>query len=308
MIHLIGDQNSFKTVMIKFVIPFLFGGRLANAEPMFAKQGSDFNSETFQSEVLFLDDTKVLGTSHAERSRTSHIIKELTVGHGAAFHGKNKDRVNITPWQIIFRAMNMETETLRTLPLNEPGTEDKYITLRLRSLEGGPVDVSSKGWFEKLKKEFTAEIPAFLHFLLYEYKTPDHVVDPSGRYPVISYKNPEIERLLSEASTEESIMDMLDTSGVFSNDIDGEETKFWQGSVTELYRHMSEVGTINTQRRFMKMCPMPSVLLAQIKILEKSHPDRVFYSERGLLEKKKHNGSFFWRIYPPTNLEADDCF
>jgi len=306
---MIGDHNSFKTVMLKYIFPLLFGGRSAKADPLFDQKASDFNSETFSAEFLFIDDTHVMRSDHRSRTITGHIMKDLTVGHGQGHHGKGKDRVSIRPWWVIMRSMNMEPETLATLPTDEDGTEDKYITLLFRSLEGGPIDMGDPGWFDELLPEIVAEVPALLHYLLYEHKAPVAVLDKSGRYPVMSYKNPTITAAVSESSVEQSVYNHIFKSPLFDCGFDDDEPKtYWEGPATELYDILCETGTNNIQARFRKMCPTPIILVAQLRILEKAHPHQILYSKRGKTGKKKMQGNYFWRIYPPTNLEADDCF
>lgn len=308
MIHLIGDHNSFKTVMIMFIFPLLFGGRSAKADPLFKEGDSGFNSEMFSSEFLFLDDTDVMHSDHRSRTRNGHIMKDLTVGHGQAFHGKGKDKVNIKPWWVIVRSMNMEPETLASLPTGEDGTFDKYITLLCQSMVGGPVDMTKPGWFIPLKKKLISEIPAFLHFLLYEYVAPEGALDPDGRYPVASYKNPEITKMVNEGSTEQSVYNHINKSQIFEQGFDDYPPEWWQGSASELYDVLCETGSKNMQMRFRKMCPTPVVLSAQLRLLEKQYPQQVLYSARTKVEIKKLRGSYFWRIMPPTTIEADDCF
>tara|TARA_R110000764_G_scaffold100289_3_gene185249 strand:- start:150 stop:779 length:630 start_codon:yes stop_codon:yes gene_type:complete len=209
--------------------------------------------------------------------------------------------------------MNTEPETLASLPTGEDGTFDKYITLMCQSMIDGPIDMTTPGWFIPLKKKIISEIPAFLHFLLYEYVPPVGALDPDGRYPVASYKNPDITRMVNESSTEASVFGHIKKSELFHVGFDEEvAAQWWQGSASELYDILCETGSRNTQMRFRKMCPTPVVLSAQLRLLERQHPTEVLYSGRADLEIRKLKGSLFWRIMAPVATVEEDvegeCF
>lgn len=309
MMHIAGEPNSFKSALLKYVLPYMFGGRSAKADPLFNEKSSDFNSEMFAAELLFLDDSKAIRGDHHSRAYAGEVMKDITVGHGESYHGKNKDKVNAHPWWRIIRLMNTEPETLATLPTNENGTEDKYILLYAQSMQGGPINTASPGWFDRdVKPALEKERPAFLHFLLEKYRIPENVQDPEKRYAVMSYKNRHLVDQTVEDSPEQFIMHRIDHSTMFDEDFDGNMPQWWQGTSSELYDVLCEIGTRNSQMRFRKICPTPRVLTAQLRQLERMYGHRVKYSGRSNLEITKLHGKLFWRIMPPAIEEEGDCF
>tara|TARA_R110000796_G_scaffold251769_1_gene383950 strand:+ start:13762 stop:15999 length:2238 start_codon:yes stop_codon:yes gene_type:complete len=307
-----GDAGAGKSFIVKYILPALYGGRWANANAYFDVKGSDFNSEMFASELLILDDAAILETSHKARHVMSEKTKEICVGSGEVYHGKFGDKVSIRPWWRLVRVMNTTPEALATLPLMDEGMADKWALLHAASMAGGPVDQSDPNWFEPWKDDIVSELPAFLHYLLREFKTPDKIKDPSGRYPVISYKNEKLIETIQEDSTESRLLHKMDNDAkemVFPTDFEGGgATQPWTGTSSDLYNILTDdSGGISAQMRFTKMTPTPRVLTSQLQLLEKSHPHRVRYSARGLKPSKK-NGVNYWRIMPACEITEEDCF
>lgn len=310
-LHIAGDNDSGKSFITKFILPPLFGGRWANAEAYFSPKASEHNSEMFMSELLLLDDTSVLETSYKARHVMTEKIKEITVGSGQAYRGMFQDRISSRPWWRLFRMLNANPEQLATLPLMEKGAEDKWILLHAASMDGGSVDKTQVGWFDPWKNKIVAEIPAYLHFLLREFTTPDEVKDPSGRFPVKSYKNPMLMDFLKEDSLESYLLHRIDAeagTALFADPFDDENVADWKGTSSQLYDVLSEVGSYASQKRFAKTCPSPRVLSAQLTLLEKSEPQRFKYSNRAELKPKKLGGNFYWQISPKGEVGEEDCF
>ena len=294
-----GQSNAGKTLFSKHILPYLFGGRRAKANPLFDPNGSDFNSEMFQAEILILDDAAVLESGHKYRHTMSETIKEVSVGGGMDYHGKFVDKLPIQPWWRLWRMLNDEADTLATLPLLDESVADKWIAFLWSPMPGGPVDMSP-GWFDRWIKVVKAELPAFLHYLLHEHIIlPEHR-DPTGRFAIMNYKNPDIIARMKENSTENALLHKIDTDLVT---FDGEP---WEGTTADLYEQLGNAGSPNAQRQFNKFCSNPRILAAQLKTLEKDSPHRVQHSERANLTPKKKAGSLYWRI--ATNVNEEDCF
>lgn len=317
-----GDNDSGKSFLHKVIMPFMLGGRVAKADFLFDPKSSDFNADAFGSELLVLDDTSVLGTSHKERHISTEKVKDITVGMGDGYHSKGVDRVACTPWWRFLRVMNSNPEQLATLPLAEKGAGDKWILLHAQTMDGGPVDKTQPGWFDSWKKKIVSELPAFLHFLLREFVIPDDVKDPYGRYAVKSYKNPHLIQYLEEDSLETYLLHKIDSESkeeMFTDDFN-KAFKPWLGTSSQLYDLLAACGSQQTQRRFSKMCPSPRVLSSQLSLLETRFPDRVAYSTRQNVFPRKKKGVFYWIIYPEgfrsltpdmlkeEDVNEEDCF
>lgn len=313
--HLCGPPNSGKTFIVYHHIPKLFGGRVADAEPIFKESKSQFTSSLFVSEVLFLDDTDVLGTTHHARHVYGERLKGVTVSAGGHYEQKFGDAVSIQPWWRLIRCMNEEPQTIATLPPLVEGVEDKLIILKCGSMMDCPeLDTSAPGWFEKLVAVLDEELPAFLHYLLHEHQIPDHIKDPDRRFAVRSYKHPDIVGDLYESSPESYLLHKIDTDGreMFREQSEqfpfdeGEKTKEgpWKGSSNELYDLLAESGSVQSRQRFHKVCPSPKVLLAQLRVLMKNN-SRIRYSRNDGTIPQKHKGNFYWQLDPPSKVSMN---
>jgi hypothetical protein len=314
-LHIIGEVNSGKTLLLDNILPHLLGGRSTNADSMFSEYGAAFNSDLFQCELLFLDDTSVLLPDFKSRSKLGEQIKSLTVGTGGDYHQKFADKIPVKPWWRFVRLMNMENSSISTLPQMNEGIKDKIILLKAQSMVGGLIDNTTAGWYEPTQQKILSELPAFLHFLLEEFIIPAHIVDPAKRFPTLSYHNPSVLDLINEGSPEHSLIERIDGAGhgrlfcqLFEED---EKPEAWTGTVGALFEILSDVGTRNSQMQFSRFCPSPKVLISQLQHLTKTHSDRVIYSgdESSQISPKKKNGAFYWVIMPKKGEEVtiDDC-
>ncbi len=305
--HIAGDNDSGKSFLNKFILPPLFGGRWADAEAYFKPNKSDQNSEMFMSELLILDDTSVLGTSHRERKAMTEKMKGITVGSGEGYRGMFQDRITSRPWWRMFRMLNSTPDDLATLPLTEKGADDKWILLHAETMDGGSVDKTQPSWFEPWKDKIVSQIPAYLHYLAREHVIGDDAKDPNGRYAVKSYKNAHLLDSLKEDSLESYLLHRIDTEGhhtLFSDPFGGDDSTEWRGTSGQLFDMLCEVGSMSSQRRFIKTCPSPRVLSSQLKLLERAHPLRFTYSAREDITPKKLNGNYYW-IIRTTGTHAD---
>ena len=299
--HIVGKGNAGKTIFGTHMLPFFFGGRKAKANPMFDPNGSDFNSEMHQVEILILDDAAVLESGHKYRHTMSEIIKEVSVGGGMDYHSKGADKLAITPWWRLWRMLNDEADTLATLPLLDESVADKWIAFLWSPMPGGSVDMSRPGWFDGWIKGVRAEFPAFIHYLLHEHIIlPEHR-DPNGRYAIRNYKHPDILSQMKEHSTEHALLHKIDTDLATFDDAP------WEGTSRDLYDQLADAGSHSSQRQFSKFCGSPRVLTSQLKTLEEDFPHRVQHSDRAELTPGKKSGTFYWRI-TTKNTGEEDCF
>lgn len=310
MVHLAGSRNAGKTLILKVILTPLFGGRAACADPLFKKTPDMHNADTFGCELLYLDDSPVLETSHHFRQEFGERIKSHVVGVGGGLREMRQSRINMRPWWRFVRLMNLEPATLATVPPLDDGIADKLIILRAESMKDGPLGsrMEAPGWFDQIEAEMSKELPAFLHYLLSEFTLPKHLKCPDGRYPTLSYIEPTVREMLAEGSAETSILHKIDgdAAGVlfnadecmFAGDDEKPELKEWRGSAVQLYDLLLSSGSRVSQNRFAKMCPSPRVLVSQLRSLEKTNPERIGYSERRDDLPTKLNGVKYWVIFP----------
>tara|TARA_R110000772_G_scaffold268565_2_gene396236 strand:+ start:16132 stop:18693 length:2562 start_codon:yes stop_codon:yes gene_type:complete len=319
MLHIVGPPNAGKTLLLKDILTPCFASRIASADPIFKKFPDMHNPDTFAAELLFLDDSPVLESGYAFRQDFGERIKSHVVGVGGGMRGMHQGRINMRPWWRFVRLMNMEPATLSTLPPLDEGVEDKLILLRGERMDLGPLgaEMALPGWYERIERRIRDEIAHFLHFLLEEFKVPEHLKDPKQRFPTCSFKNSELMAEIAQGSPESYIMHRIDhearavmfNPGACEFDgFDGEEDEIfvgdmlspWMGTADQLYDVLAQAGTRSSQHRFQKACPTPRILLSQLRNLEKNLPARVGYSKRMADQPDKRNGAEFWAIFPPA--------
>ena len=312
-LFLIGPNNAGKTLFTKDILAPCLANRQSSADPLFKKFPDMHNPDTFACELLILDDTHVLTTDYASRQEYGERIKSHVVGMTGGMRDMHQGRINMRPWWRFIRLMNDQPATLATLPPFDEGMADKFIILRGEDMQKGPMAEETKegGWYDRVKPMVDAELPAFIHFLLHEFKCPDHLKDPQQRYPVISFKEAQIMRDIQEGSAESGLLYKIDHEavgdlfgeGMFDTG-DGGLTP-WEGPAHALWDILAGAGSRSSQRRFAKMCPNERILLSQLRTLEKDYPDRVGYSRRldGYPNKKK--GVEYWVLFP-KEAEVDE--
>jgi len=313
MLHIAGPPNAGKTLLLQDILTPSFANRAASADPLFKQFPDMHNPDTFGCELLFLDDSPVLQTSYQFRQEFGERIKSHVVGIGGGMRGMHQARINIRPWWRFVRLMNMEPSTFATLPPLDEGVEDKLILLRGEDMQEGPLadEMRLPGWYDRVKHRIQKELPAFVHFLLHEFKLPAHLGDPKQRFPVVSFKDERIVLEVREGSPEANLLYRFDhdarqelfTDSMFADDVTKLEP--WSGSAERLYETLSAVGSRGSQQRFVKTCPSPRVLIGQLRSLEKSHPERVAYSRRKGGWASKIRGREYWIVLPPDYDDRD---
>lgn len=311
-LNLCGEANAGKTLLTEHLLAPILGGGIAKADPLFKKYSSEQNAEMFAAPLLVLDDSDAVETNFEYKRSMAEKIKGLVVGRKEGYRAMHQDRINITPFWRFVRCMNLEPHTISTIPALEAGFEDKIIILHALDMKHGPLGPEMIGdWFKRFEARFKKELPAFIHWLLHEYEQPKEFVDPSGRFPVISYKSPTIVDMMNDGSPEQYLASRIDgdcEEALFGGLFDDGEKHQWTGSVDKLYDTIAGIGARTQQTRFQKVCPNSRILLTQLRALEKKHPERIIYSKRQEELPKKKEGCAYWIIKPKVQavVELDE--
>lgn len=318
MFHLIGKGNTGKSLLLDHIMRPLFNDRACKADPMFQRNEPTHNAEMFERELLYLDDSRVLGTSYQERQDFGERIKEVCVsaGGGAGYRAMQQDRVMVRPWWRLVRMMNDEPAKLATLPPLDDGIADKLILCRSYNMLEGPFAryCRRENWFDRFMERLHrgGELAAFYYYLLNEHEITEGERDPLHRYAVQSYKDPAIVAELEQGEPHTAVLNRIDgdakgalfypTAG-FGDDGVGVAMP-WKGASGDLYEILCRVGDKQSQLRFMKICPTPSLLLQNLRRLEEM--GRAAYSDRSPNLPDKSHGKKYWVIYPNDYFEGVD--
>ena len=202
-----GPADCGKSFVQHNIITPCLAGRSADANRYFLK-GNDFNSDLFKAEHLTLDDS-VASTSIRDRIAFGQRIKEHTTGATVkGCHGKGLDQVHLRPWWRISITVNDDPEAMLVLPPLNEDFSDKMILLRASQFTFPDPNTTSDEK-ERFLRKMQSEIPAFLHWLLYEYQVPEQYVD-KRRYNVVTYHHPELKSNLESLSPEYELLDLID--------------------------------------------------------------------------------------------------
>ena len=183
----------------------------------------------------------------------------------SSLHSKGKNAVNLRPFWRVTITLNDDPEAMMILPPLDEHIADKIILLRASQFNF-PMPVSTNLERVAFRKQLSAEIPAFLHWLLHEYQIPTPCVDPR-RYNVKTYHHPVLRENLESLSPESDLLDMIDAA--FADDFR------MRGSI-EMKAEDIETRLMNfNPRRTEKILFFRNSSGTYLGRLAKKHPDRV---------------------------------
>lgn len=232
---LVGDRDSGKS-LFQTLITLMSGGRAADASLCLLGR-SDFNSELWKAEHLFLDDDKLGDTgkeSHAVRDR----LKKITVANLYNLHGKNRDAVGFRPiWRTTISA-NMDDESVNVLPPPDDSFGDKISYLKCyppaEPFHDGTDEGRAAFW-----QSLVDAIPAFL----YKVDTLEPSEEfRSSRFFVREFHHPDILEAIFANAQESPLAEFIDEW------IEADGTQ--EGTASELLRDLTEWSDISRVRMF----------------------------------------------------------
>ena len=277
-----GPINSGKTFCQK-LITVLLGGR--EAKPYAAMTGrTDFNSELFGAEHLTIDDEA--GSADPRiRKNFGDEIKKMTVNDGIRIHKKNGEAFMLSPQWRVTISLNDDAPSLQVLPQLSDGVRDKLILLKARAAPM-PVDTSTSAGRKLLWKILTEELPAFVHFLVNDFKIPEEWKE--SRFGVKAYHNPDILELIDGTSDEHKLLELIDGSDLWG----AIATEPWEGRAAELEERLIERYGV-TARRLLAFNSACGQYLGLLKGKTNRITSRIL------------NGNTLWKITPSPSPYRD---
>jgi hypothetical protein len=154
-------------------------------------------------------------------------IKNTTVNRAQRCEKKNREALTLYPFWRLSITLNDDAPSLQVLPQLESGLRDKLILLKGKSFPM-PVDTSQPAGEELLWKTLTDELPAFVSYLLNDFKIPGDWRD--ARFGVRAYHNPYILALMDSTSSEHKLLELIDGCDLWGTiPLDP-----WEGKAAEL--------------------------------------------------------------------------
>lgn len=260
---LCGPKDCGKS-LLQHLITEMLAGRSAKAVRYFSG-ASPFNADLFGAEHLILEDD-FGSTRIADRLRFGARLKEHCVGvTTASLHSKGHNAVNLRPWWRVTITVNDDAEAMMILPPLDDHIADKLILLRASPFNF-PMPVSTNPERIAFRKQLSAEIPAFLFWLLHEYQIPAPCVDPR-RYNVATYHHPVLRKNLEALSPESDLLDLIDSAfaGEFRT----------RGTIEMKADEIENRLMAFNPRRTEKILPHRNSSGTYLGRLAKKHPERV---------------------------------
>ena len=272
MLALVGKPNCGKS-FFQGIVSLLLGGR--EADPyLWMVQKTDFNEDLAEAEHWKMED------KNAHRDAKSRVnfggaIKQATVSHTLAVHGKGKKQILLTSFRRCTISINDDPEYITVLPMLDSSVADKITILKCHAATMLP------DWKEN-RARFAKELPAFVHFLLKGFKIPPDL--QHGRFGVKTYHSPEVIELLQQFETHLQLLEVIDAA-IFGGP---DPLAVWTGSSTELQKELCSGSYDAKARQLLNYSTACGVLLSK---LAEARPDRV--------SKTRVKGNHKWTITAP---------
>jgi hypothetical protein len=220
------------------LITMILGGRSAKAA-LFLQQRTDFNGEMFEAEHLMLED-EAASTRYKDRLAFAAQLKQIAANQVQPCHPKNRQIVNLCPWWRVTISLNDEPDRLLVLPPLSSDVADKLILLRA-SQASMPMLAETPEQKTAFWKRLNDELPAFLHYIVNEYKIPKDW--RSTRFGIKEFQHPALLTALEELDPAMLLLELIDTANIWhqwdpKSQVWG-TTIPWEGSALELRRVLS---------------------------------------------------------------------
>lgn len=251
-----GERDSGKS-RLAMILRWCLGDKVS--KPYDYMIGRDnFNKEMF-SAVLQLVDDENADTRIDMRLKFGAQIKKVVANDEAKQRGMHRDGVNVSVlWRLLI-LVNLEANRLMVMPPVDSDIKDKVTMLKGYRRPKPDYEITMETPYEQacwpmpmptrteaekraLRDRWQAELPAFIWWLLNEYKMPKHVA--GGRFCVRHWQHPQILERLQQFSPHVRIWQIIEQSGVVFKEyvgggLDGpaewKPRPEWKGTITQLH-------------------------------------------------------------------------
>lgn len=205
------------------IITPLLGGR--KADPTAFLMGDDsFNADMMGAEHLMMEELLTSSWSAADRVNLSEAIKRIVANESKRMRLMRTDPLTVDPFWRFSLSMNNDPDKLRAFPMLTPDFRDKVIML-LVAKRPLPMPTRSAAEQKAFNDQVRAELPAYAHWLLHEFKIPDKLlVDDLGedatRFGFASFQHPSLASQLFDDSPAAQLLNLIDAAE-FESKVDG---------------------------------------------------------------------------------------
>lgn len=251
-----GERDCGKS-RLAMILRWIMGGRVA--KPYAAMIGRDnFNRELFEAVLQLIDDENA-DTRIEQRLKFGAEIKKVVANDEVKQRGMHRDGITLSVlWRLVI-LVNLEPERLMVLPPIDSDIQDKLLMLKgykrplpaedappeVRAAWPMPMATRTEDEKEAFRARLRAELPAFLWWLLNDFKMPSHV--DGGRFSVRHWQHPQIRDRLQQFSPHVRLWQLIESSLCVFQEYDpgttGEnptpatriEREEWTGTARELH-------------------------------------------------------------------------
>lgn len=276
-----GPKGCGKTLTVTVANMVLGEGTVGKAF-RWASGGTNFNAEMLQCNLLEIDD-EISSTQKGARDAIGATFKQIAVVGTHAIEAKGVQSFTCpTFWRMVV-CCNDEPESLKVLPVNNDGLQDKYLLLRAVKPEV-PVEARTGEEREALRQKIRECIPGFLHYMQ-EADWSDTFAD--GRMIVTGWQDDQLMKSLNVMTPAAQLLELVDLANPYS-----EVTGCWEGKAMELQQLLANCdATKMAAHRVLSYATSCGIYLSQLA--KSVAPDRV--ESAGVANG---NTGKVWRIYP----------
>lgn len=308
-----GEPNCGKS-FLSLMLRWLLGGRVG--KPYAAMTGQDnFNRDAAEAVLQLVDDENQSDTNLGARQKFTSEIKKFNANNEFRLRSMHKDGFAVEVLRRLVILVNMQG--IMVLPPLDGDVDDKIMLFKgyARKKPGheiteetpdaeacwpSPMPTRTVLEREAYRDTVKAELPAFLHWLLVEWKKPAHVT--GGRFVVPHWHHPQIVSELQELSPHVRLWELILRAGcvlhAYTWNTETQTAEYvprseWRGSAGELEVLLKKFEGSKLSDGEKKEIPSTNWLGKRLKLCEKHFGPSVCSVER-----TKHNQIWSLRCRP----------
>jgi hypothetical protein len=254
MLGLAGEPNCGKS-FLALTLRWILGGRVAKPYPAMTGQ-DNFNKDLVEAVMQLVDDENQADTRLDMRQKFASEVKKLVANNEFRLRAMHRDGFSVEVLRRLVVLVNLQG--IMVLPPLDGDVDDKLLLFKgyTRPAPKEPITLDTPAeqacWpapmptrtileKEAYRERIRGELPAFLFWLLNEFKMPSQV--SGGRFVVRHWHHPMIVSELHELSPHTRLWDLIVRSKVVFNAYDpGDQSTTaswaerpeWRGSASEL--------------------------------------------------------------------------